>query len=300
MKMRMTAALAALLCLPVLCSPGLTAELVNEQTTSAIAISKDTAGFHVRNTSRSWVYNHFVAATVEAASTAAMIRQLILVEKTETLHESDDSEPQREPGQIKVTVYPLGTAGKGAPNITLNMIGDDVSVEKSRLIIRRDGCCAERPTKAVYSLESGKYLFNATRDKWTTLGAKGGFAMTRVAAVHMAPTKADKELFKGHERGAAIISYTSPTMPIQRLMLLVPPGTDSGSAPLADGKYGFATGRIMSASSGDRVKENKTYARVRNRSCRRPHKVAEAEHASMHLIPPEFPPTRNFRAILPL
>ncbi|MDR2881561.1 MAG: hypothetical protein LBV29_06640 [Azoarcus sp.] len=161
-----------------------------------------------------------------------MIRQLILVEKTTLLHESDDAEPQREPGQIKVTVYPLTATGQGAPNLMLNMIGDDASVQKSWLIVTRDGCCAEHATKAVYSLESGKYLFNTTRDKWATLGAKGGFAMTRIAAIHMAPTEADKELFKGRERGAAIISYASPITPLQRLMLLVPPGTDSGAVSL--------------------------------------------------------------------
>ncbi len=210
--------------------PAAAVDLVKEQATSTINISKDASGLHVRSVARFYLYNSFIASTVESTATAPAIRQLILVEKTKSLRESDQLDAANDPGQVKVTVYPLTEKGKGAPRITIDSVGDDVAVDSSYLTLTRYGCCVEGTTKAVYSLESGKYLFNTTGDQWATLGAKGGFAMTRIAVAHVAPTAMDDVLFKGEKRGAAIISYASPTAPLQRVMLLVPPGADASAA----------------------------------------------------------------------
>jgi len=198
------------------------ADLFKDQVPSTVSVSKDDKGFHIRTESRYYVYNSFVAATVDATTTAPLLRQILLIEKSSAVTEADNEDPSYEPSQIKVTVYPLTEKGRGAAAFTIAATGEDVKVDNDSLIVSRPGCCVEYTTKAVYSLETGKYLFNTTNDQWATLGAKGGFAMSRSAAAHIAPTEADDVVFGKVEHAGAVISYASPTAPLQRLMVVLP------------------------------------------------------------------------------
>lgn len=201
--------------------------LAAEQATSSVTVDKDEKGFHIRTESRFYLYNSFVAATVEPTTTAPLLRQILLVEKASTLTEADNEDPAYDPSEIKVTVFPLTGKGKGAAQFTIATAGEEVKAEGPDLIITRPGCCVDYTTKAVYSLETGKYLFNTTSDQWATLGAKGGFAMSRSAAVHLAPSAADDDVFGKTEHAAAVITYASPTAPLQRLMVMLPQDAES-------------------------------------------------------------------------
>jgi len=198
------------------------ADLFKDQVPSTVSVAKDDKGFHIRTESRFYVYNSFAAATVEATTTAPLLRQILLIEKSSAVTEADNEDPSYEPSQIKVTVYPLTEKGRGPAQFTIAALGEEVKAEESELVITRPGCCVEYTTKAVYSLETGKYLFNSTNDQWATLGAKGGFAMSRSAAAHVAPTEADDAVFGKVEHAGAVISYASPTAPLQRLMVVLP------------------------------------------------------------------------------
>ncbi len=220
--------LAAWSCLAVAAVwPALADDLVQEKATSEIAVTKDAGGYHIHMVNRRYVYNSFVAATVAATTTAPTIRQILLIENTTAVTEADQQDPETTPGQVKVTVFPLTDKGKGGAQFTIAADGDEVTADGSYLTITRLGCCVENATKAVYSLENGKYLFNTTGDQWTTLGSKGGFAMTRIAVAHVAPTSADDTLFGNEQRGGAILSYASPTAPLQRIMVMLPPDAES-------------------------------------------------------------------------
>ena len=197
-------------------------DLVQEKATSEVHVTKDAKGFHIHTINRSYVYNSFVAATVEPSTMAGLLRQLITIEKTSAVTAPGDDDPQYEPSQIKVAVYPLTDKGKGPAKFTITATAESVDADSSYLTFTRPGCCVEYETKAVYSLETGAYLFNSTNDKWATLGAKGGFAMTRMAVVHVAPTESDDQVFGKVEHAGAVISYASPTAPLQRVMVILP------------------------------------------------------------------------------
>jgi hypothetical protein len=205
------------------CHAAAAVDLVQEKVASEVSVSNDAKGYHIHTINREYDYNSFVAATVEATTTAPLIRQLVLIEKSGGLTEADGDDPEYEPGQVKVTVFPLTAKGKGPAQFTITAPGNDAKADSSYLTITLPGCCVEYTTKAVYSLENGKYLFNTTNDQWATLGAKGGFAMSRIAVAHLAPTEADEKLFGKVKHGGAIISYASPTAPLQRIMVLTPP-----------------------------------------------------------------------------
>jgi hypothetical protein len=197
-------------------------DLVKEQTNSEITVTKDAKGYHVHAVTRRYAYNSFVAATVEATTTAPALRQILLIESTVALTEADNEDAEHAPGQVKLTAYPLTAKGQGPAQFTIAAQGDEVEPDGSYLTVSRYGCCVENTTKAVYSLENGTYLFNTTGQKWTTLGAKGGFAMTRIAVAHVAPSAMDDVLFGKVEHAGAILSYASPTAPLQRIMVLLP------------------------------------------------------------------------------
>lgn len=222
------AVIRALCCLGFLAGPVLfpltvaADDLLKDQVPSTVNVTKDDKGFHIRTESRFYVYNSFAAATVEATTTAPLLRQILLIEKSSAVTEADNEDPSYEPSQIKVTVYPLTEKGRGAAAFTIAATGEEVKVDSDSLIVSRPGCCVEYTTKAVYSLETGKYLFNTTNDQWATLGAKGGFAMSRSAAAHVAPTAADDAVFGKVEHAGAVISYASPTAPLQRIMVVLP------------------------------------------------------------------------------
>lgn len=202
--------------------PAMADDLVQEKATSEISVSKDASGYHIHTVTRNYLYNAFVAATVEATTDAPYLRQLLLVEKTTALTDADHEDPASEPGRIKVTAFPLTDKGKGGAQFTIAAEGDEVIPDGSYLTITRLGCCVENATKAVYSLENGKYLFNTTGEQWTTLGAKGGFAMTRIAVAHVQPSAADDVILGKEPNAGALLSYASPTAPLQRIMVMLP------------------------------------------------------------------------------
>lgn len=198
------------------------ADLIKEQSTSSVNVTKDDKGFHIRTESRYYLYNSFVAATVEPSTSAPFLRQILLIEKSAALTEADNEDPAYEPSEIKVTVFPLTEKGKGPAQYVITSPAEEVKADRDELIFTRPGCCVEYTTKAVYSLESGKYLFNATSDQWATLGAKGGFAMSRTAAVHIAPTESDDAVFGKVEHAGAVITYAGATSALQRIMVMLP------------------------------------------------------------------------------
>jgi hypothetical protein len=224
--LRRTCLFGAVTSLAWLAQPALAADLVQEQAASEIRVTKDASGFHVNTVTRDYLYNSFVAATVDATTTAPLLRQILLIEKTSAMTEADHEDPDYQPSRIKVSVFPLTDKGQGQVQYTIAAAGEEVKADSSYLTITRPGCCVEYATKAVYSLETGKYLFNTTNDQWATLGAKGGFAMTRIAVANVAPTEADDELFAKTKHVGAILSYVSPTAPLQRFLVLLPPDAE--------------------------------------------------------------------------
>lgn len=207
--------------------PSLAADLVQEQVTSEIKVAKDESGFHIDTVTRNYLYNSFIAATIEPTTTAPLLRQILLVEKTSALTEADHEDPDYQPSQFKITIFPLTDKGQGPAQYTIAAVGEEAKADASYLTITRPGCCVEYTTKAIYSLETGKYLFNTTNDQWATLGAKGGFAMTRIAVANVTPTEVDDALFGKVQHAGALISYASPTAPLQRIMVILPPDADN-------------------------------------------------------------------------
>jgi hypothetical protein len=106
------AGLIGLAVLSWLAQPALAADLVQEQATSEIKVAKDASGFHIQTVTRNYFYNFFAAATVDAAATAPLIRQILLIEKTSALSEADNQDPDYQPSQVKVTVFPLTDKGR--------------------------------------------------------------------------------------------------------------------------------------------------------------------------------------------
>jgi hypothetical protein len=227
----MVAVLAGLGLLPVHAD-----DLVKEQTNSDITVTKDAKGYHVNAVTRRYAYNSFVTATVAPTTTAPTVRQILLIESTAALTEADNEDAEHAPGQVKLTAFPLTAQGQGPAQFTIAAQGDEIDPDGAYVTVTRYGCCVQNETKAVYSLENGKYLFNTTGRKWTTLGAKGGFAMTRIAVAHVAPSAMDDVLFGGEPHAGAILSYASPTAPLQRIMVILPPDAADDTTVNWDGE----------------------------------------------------------------
>jgi hypothetical protein len=151
------------------------------------------------------------------------IYQLVEIEETHVNKEGPDSDGERVAGKVKATVYPLDKTGKGAAKFTIEAEGDESKVDGPYLTITRWGCCALSSTDAVYSLESGKYLFNSTAyglsRQWTTLTSKN---FERILAYHVAPTEMDDVVLKGAPNAAIVIAYATSTEPLQRILVTVP------------------------------------------------------------------------------
>jgi hypothetical protein len=163
------------------------------------------------------------------------IYQLVEIEETHVNKEGVGSEEERVSGKVKATVYALDKTGKGAAKFTIEAEGDESKVDSQYLTITRWGCCAFEPTDAVYSLETGKYLFNATTygqpGQWTDLTSKN---FERILAIHVAPTEADDVVLKGAPNAAIVMAYASPTEPLQRVLVTVPKELlDSDDGPLS-------------------------------------------------------------------
>jgi hypothetical protein len=151
------------------------------------------------------------------------IYQLVEIEETHVNKEGPDSDGERVAGKVKATVYPLDKTGKGAAKFTIEAEGDQSTVDGPYLTVTRWGCCASQATNAVYSLESGKYLFNAVgvgqSGQWATLNARN---FQRILAYHTAPTEMDDVVLKDAPNAAIVIAYASTSEPLQRVLVTVP------------------------------------------------------------------------------
>jgi hypothetical protein len=152
------------------------------------------------------------------------IYQLVEVEETHVNKEGPNSDGERVAGKVKATVYPLDkTTGKGAAKFTIESEGDQTTVDGPYLTITRWGCCESQATNAVYSLETGKYLFNSVG-----VGQSGQWAdvtshnFQRILAYHTAPTEMDDVILKGAPNAAIVIAYATSSAPLQRVLVTVP------------------------------------------------------------------------------
>jgi hypothetical protein len=209
--------LAAALLLPL---PAFADPLVQESAPSAISIDRQGENFRVINDSRRYQTNTLASATMDNV----LLYQLLEIEQHQVSTEGPQAEQNFEESTAKVTVYPVTDKGKGAAAFTIEGKADAVTAMNNYLTLTRYGCCVEMPTYAVYSLETGKYLFNATGEgqsgQWTTIGAQGGWAFERIFAYHARITAADDELFGDEKNGAVIITYAKENEPLQRVMLI--------------------------------------------------------------------------------
>ena len=151
------------------------------------------------------------------------VYQLVEIEETHINKEGPDSDGERVTGTVKATVYPLDKTGKGPAKFTIEAEGDQSTVNGPYLTITRWGCCASQATNAVYSLETGKYLFNATgmgdSGQWATMNARN---FQRILAYHTAPTEMDGVILKGAPNAAIVIAYASTSEPLQRVLVTLP------------------------------------------------------------------------------
>jgi hypothetical protein len=232
--------------------------LVEETGPSSITIARDGENYRVVNTGRRYQTNVLPSAAAENA----LLYQLLEIDQRQVSVEGPQTEQSFEEATARITAYPLSPAGKGPAAYTIEGKADAVHAQNAFLTLTRYGCCIEVPTHAVYSLETGKYLFNATGDgqsgQWATMGAQGGAAFERIFAYHAKFTAADAELFGDVPYGAAIIAYASETEPLQRVMLLGAQEAMDHEAPLewipkldlVSAAYPDGTDRIFVERSG--------------------------------------------------
>jgi hypothetical protein len=151
------------------------------------------------------------------------IYQLVEIEEMHVNKEGPNSDGERVSGTVKATVYPLDKNGKGAAKFTIEAEGDEAKVDGPYLTITRWGCCALSSTDAVYSLETGKYLFNTTSfdryNRWADVNSRN---FQRLIAYHAAPTEMDDKILGGAPNAAIVISYASTSAPLQRVLVTVP------------------------------------------------------------------------------
>lgn len=221
--------LAAALLLP---NVALADPLVQEAAPSTISIAKDGENFRVVNDSRRYQTNTLASATMDNV----LLYQLLEIEQRQVSTEGPQAEQDFSEATAKVTVYPVTDKGKGPAAFTIEGKADAVTAMNNYLTFTRYGCCVEMPTYAVYSLETGKYLFNATGEgqsgQWTTMGAQGGSAFSRIFAFHARITAADDDLFGDEQNGAVILAYAKENEPLQRVMLVAPQDLMAKDAPL--------------------------------------------------------------------
>jgi hypothetical protein len=163
----------------------------------------------------------------DVGKAGADIYQLVEIEETHVNKEGPNSDGERVAGKVKATVYPLDkTTGKGAARFTIEAEGDQSTVDGPYLTITRWGCCESQATNAVYSLETGKYLFNAVgagqSGQWADVTSRN---FQRILAFHTAPTELDDVVLKGAPNAAIVIAYATSSAPLQRVFVTVPKET---------------------------------------------------------------------------
>lgn len=212
--------------------PALADDLVKEQAPSEVKITANGDLFDIDVTNRRYETD-IMASTLGGPE---ILYQLLLIEESHESKESVETEPEPVSSKVKVTAFPMTKDGKGAAKFTIEADGDSARASGPYLTVTRNGCCVEQPTYAVYSLENGAYLFNATGSgdsgQWATLGAQGGWKNERILAYHAAPTMADDVVLKGAENAQIVISYASTTKPLQRILVTVPKAMIEGDIAL--------------------------------------------------------------------
>lgn len=221
--------LAAVLLLPRLAYAD---PLVQESVPSAIMVEKDGDNYRVTTDSRRYQTNILPSV----AGDNVLIYQLLEIEQHQVAVEGPQIEQNVESATARITAYPLGRQGKGEAAFTIDGKADAVAAQNSFVTLTRYGCCVEMPTYAVYSLETGNYLFNATGEghsgQWATMGGRGGFGYERIFAYHAKVTAADDELFGDEANGAVIVTYAMESKPLQRIMVVATQDDMEHDAPL--------------------------------------------------------------------
>jgi hypothetical protein len=230
---RSTAFRASLLASVLMLSvPAFAEDLVKEQAPSEVKITGQSDVFDVAITNRRYETN-IMASTLGGPE---ILYQLLLIEEAHESKEGLEAEPEPVSAKIKVTAFPMTKDGKSAAKFTIDADGDSARASGPYLTITRNGCCVEQPTYAVYSLENGAYLFNATgtgeSGQWATLGAQGGWKNERILAYHAAPTADDDKILKGAENAQIVISYATTTKPLQRVLVTLPKALIDSDASL--------------------------------------------------------------------
>jgi hypothetical protein len=221
--------LASVLMLSV---PAFADDLVKEQAPSDVKITAQGDVFDIAITNRRYETN-IMASTLGGPE---ILYQLLLIEEAHESKEGLEAEPEPVSDKVKVTAFPMTKDGKGAAKFTIEADGNAAKASGPYLTVTRYGCCVEQPTYAVYSLENGAYLFNATgageSGQWATLGAQGGWKNERILAYHAAPTAADATVLKGAENAQIVISYATTTKPLQRVLITLPKALIESDAAL--------------------------------------------------------------------
>jgi hypothetical protein len=159
----------------------------------------------------------------DVGKTGIDIYQLVQIEETHVNKEGPNADGERVSGKVKATVYPLSKTGKGEARFTIEAEGDEAKVDGPYLTVTRWGCCASSSTDAIYSLETGKYLFNTTSfDKYSRWADVNSHNFQRLIAYHAMPTEMDDSVLKGAPNAAIVISYASTSAPLQRVLVTVP------------------------------------------------------------------------------
>ena len=205
-------------------------ELAKDSATATFSTTPVGDGVYQVTTVNSRFETDFFRATLGPTAHAKddVVYQLLRIEETHVNKEGPQVDSERVSGRVKVTAYPLDKTGEGPAKFTIEADGDESAVDGPYLTVTRYGCCVELATHAVYSLESGKYLFNATggngesggeSGQWATLDSK---MFDRIIAYHTAETEMDDVVLKGAPNAAIVISYASSTEPLQRVLVTVP------------------------------------------------------------------------------
>jgi hypothetical protein len=199
-------------------------EVVTDQATSTLSMKPAGDNLYEVTTVNTRFETDFVPPSTGADDARRDdIFQLVEIEETHVNKQGVGSEDERVSGKIKATVFPFDKSGKGPAKFTIEADGDTSTVDGAYLTITRWGCCGTNDTNAVYSLESGKYLFNSVGQgesgQWVTLDSKN---LERILAYHAAPSEVDDAVMKGVPNAAVIISYATSTEPLQRVIVTMP------------------------------------------------------------------------------
>ncbi|HVT52862.1 MAG TPA: hypothetical protein VHE77_14880 [Dongiaceae bacterium] len=201
-------------------------ELAKDSATASFSSTPVGDGVYQVTTVNSRFETDFFPATLgpTAHTKDDVVYQLVKVEETHVNKEGPEVDSERVSGKVKATVYPLDKSGKGDAKFTIEADGDESAVDGPYFVVTRYGCCVELATHAVYSLETGKYLFNANggngdSGQWATLDSH---LFDRIIAYHTAPTEMDDAVLKGADNAAIVITYASQTEPLQRVLVTVP------------------------------------------------------------------------------